>query len=521
MKIYKPTKKQKQAHNAEAAYLLFGGAVGGGKSAWVCNEAIYHCLKYPGARVFLARHELTSFKKTTYITLMDFLPLEFVSQHNKSNCFITFHNGSQIFYGGLGDDIRAIERLKSMELSGYGIDQAEETTESFFMMLNSRLRLKIPKIKYKAWLTSNPTSNWIRSRFIDKQIEDHAFIPALPNENPYLPTDYEEKLRKILPEELVKAWVEGDWDIIASENTVFKFDDILKAMKRKAADEGEKCLGVDVSRYGGDETIIAKKTGARITFEDIFAKKSLMETAGRVIQIAEGDKSIPIKIDSIGVGGGVTDRLKEQGFNVIEVVGSQKAAQNNIYKNRRAENYFNLRDMLPELMIPDDEKLRAQMMSIRYRTFSDGLLLIESKDELKRRGLTSPDRLDALVIACSTQDEGLDYQFTISPVSGIQESGKDIKAHQEMMKQLPEEDQPWVVTQGTMFSLSKKEIERNIDEEVARVAKEMCERGGFCTVHGISHNLKIAIETVINVLKKLGYKKMMTNRYEPPSDDSK
>jgi hypothetical protein len=177
---------------------------------------------------------------------------------------------------------------------------------------------------------------------------------------------------------------------------------------------------VDVARYGKDETVIAKKTGNKITFEEIFSKKDLMETAGRVIQILAGNKGAPVKIDSIGVGGGVADRLKEQNFNMVEVVSSHSAIQNNIYKNKRAENYFRLRDLLPELDIPNDEKLRGQMLSIRYRTFSDGLLIIESKDELSRRGLSSPDRLDAIVIACSEEqitEEGTVYTSVSPPVS--------------------------------------------------------------------------------------------------------
>jgi len=362
---YKPTKKQIQAHRANATYLLFGGAMGGGKSAWLCNESIYHCLKYPGARVYLARNELAALKKTTLLTLLEFLPFALVEKHNKSDCFIQFKNSSTIYYGGLGDDIRAIEKLKSMELSMYAIDQAEETTENFFHMLNSRLRLRLLRTKYKGLLTSNPTGNWVRARFIDRQIEDHAFIPALPNENPYLPSDYEARLREILPEELVRAWIEGDWNVITNENNVFRYEEVMAAMTRQVPNEGEECVAVDISRYGSNETVIVRKRGNRITFEDIFAQKSTMETVGRILKIVDHNTEIPIKIDAIGVGAGAADRLKEQGFNVIEVIGSQSAMKNQKYKNKRAENYWNLRKALPQLSIPNDDKLRAQMMSIR------------------------------------------------------------------------------------------------------------------------------------------------------------
>jgi phage terminase large subunit len=400
---YVPTVKQRLAHDAEERYVLFGGAMGGGKSAWLVNEAIFHCLKYVGARVYLARYELSSFKKTTLLTLTNFLPTELVKKHNRSEECIRFQNGSELYYGGLGDDLRKIEKLKSMELSAYGIDQCEEVSESFFFMLNSRLRLNIPGIRYKAWMTANPSSSWVRSRFIEKALEDHRFIPALPNENPYLPAGYEEELRKVLPEELLRAWVLGDWNVIADEHSVFDYNGVLEAMKRDASRSGPECYGVDVARFGGDETVIVKKAGNRITFEDVFVQRDLMETVARTVRVVRSDRAVPIKIDSVGTGAGVYDRLKEQGYNAIEVIGSASPKKKNQFRNKRAENYWKLRELLPDLSLPGDEKLKSQMAAIRYRILSDGLILIESKEELKRRALASPDRLDAVALAVSDE----------------------------------------------------------------------------------------------------------------------
>jgi phage terminase large subunit len=400
---YVPTAKQREAHDAPERYVLFGGAMGGGKSAWLVNEALFHCLRYPGARVYLARYELSSFKKTTLLTLLNFLPTELVKKHNRSEESIRFQNGSEIYYGGLGDDLRKIEKLKSMELSAYGIDQCEEVSESFFFMLNSRLRLNVPGVRFKAWLTANPSSSWVRARFIEKALEDHRFIPALPNENPYLPAGYEEELKKVLPEELLRAWVLGDWSVIADEHNVFDYNKVQEAMKRDAGRSSLVCYGVDVARFGGDETVIVKKAGNRITFEDVFVQRDLMETVAQIVRVVGSDRTVPIKIDSVGTGAGVYDRLKEQGYNAIEVIGSASPKKKAQFRNKRAENYWKLREFLPDLSLPQDEKLKAQMAAIRYRVLSDGLILIESKEELKRRGLASPDRLDAVALAVSDE----------------------------------------------------------------------------------------------------------------------
>jgi len=402
--VIRKNKKQLQAHNSKETFLLYGGAMGGGKTAFLVNEAIFHCLQYPGARVYLCRHELTSFKKTTYLELEKFLPIDLVIKHNRSDCFIMFKNGSAIYYGGLGDDRKAIERLKSMELSAFAIDQAEETQEKFFHMLSSRLRLSVPGIKYRGWLTANPTNNWVKERFISRQFDDHTFIAALPKENAFLPKDYEERLRKTLPEELIAAWIEGDWDQISEENTIYSYQLVMSAMQRGIIENSNKrIVGVDVARFGNDETVISERQGMNVKFLDIFSKKDTMETVGRVVDAVHHDQTIEIFVDAIGVGSGVADRLRELNYKVRDVVGSERAFRADIYKNKRAENYFACKSFLPDLSLPYNDKLRAQMTSIRYKIFSNGLFLVESKDELRARRLPSPDRLDSIVLTFANE----------------------------------------------------------------------------------------------------------------------
>lgn len=400
---YNPTQKQQEAKSAIERFILYGGAMGGGKSVWLCCEAIEHCLKYPKARVYLCRQHLASFKKTTLLTLLEWLPLSEVAKHNKSDNFIKFKkNGSMIFYGGLGDDIKSIEKLKSMELSAFGIDQVEEVSEGFFHMLASRLRLNIPNVRYRGWLTANPSSNWVRERFLENQFHDHKFVQSLPSDNPHLVSDYEEQLRKTLPEELVRIWIEGDWDSISDEQSVFPFDLIASSQKRKVKGEGLEIFSCDPARYGQDSSVIAKRQGLSFEIVKVFAKADLMRTAGELIRAVNNNQETEIRIDSIGVGAGLFDRLKEQKYKVAEIIGSERSSEPRKYRNKRAENYFSFRKALEDgASIPDDSKLRAEMLSIRYRILSDGLIQIESKDELRKRGLNSPDRLDALVMLAS------------------------------------------------------------------------------------------------------------------------
>lgn len=172
-------------------------------------------------------------------------------------------------------------------------------------------------------------------------------------------------------------------------------------------------IGVDVARYGDDETVIIPRIGKYVPSIHTYNKQSTMETAGNVIKIAKetmiefGRSSCVIKIDDDGVGGGVTDRLREivyeEGLyiDVIDCHNGGKANNDENYFNWGSESWATLREYFHEgeIQIPNDEDLIGQLSTRKYRITSKGKIQLESKDEMKKRGLRSPDRADALVLA--------------------------------------------------------------------------------------------------------------------------
>lgn len=404
-RFYKPIPKQIEAHIRPEKFVLYGGAVGGGKSVWLCNESLQLSLEASGNVGYLCRHELTSLMRTTLLTLGRYLPNDLIAQHHQTENFYRLINGSLIFYGGLGDDLKAIDRLKSMELGWFAIDQAEETSESHFFLLASRLRLKIPNVRYKGLLTSNPAPGWVKHRFVEQKLEDHIFIPALPKDNPYLPPDYESGLRELYPEELVKQLLDGDWDALEAGNYLFKYGDIKAAIERDIETDEIVVLGQDIARFGDDSSVAIIRQGGRVIWIERWAKTDLMHTTGKVINLIDRFKPQSVNVDVIGLGSGVYDRLREQGYkinaiNVAEAPQTRNEAKKSKLANLRAEIYKNLSELFEsgDIRIPDDLELLAQLSSIKYKFNSRGQLQIESKEEMKKRGIKSPDKADALAL---------------------------------------------------------------------------------------------------------------------------
>ena len=162
--------------------------------------------------------------------------------------------------------------------------------------------------------------------------------------------------------------------------------------------------GLDVARFGTDKTALAKRVGNVVTEVDRWQGLDLMQTVGRVKAQYDG---LPTSIrpseilgDSIGMGGGVVDRLRELGMPVRGVNVSEAPLMGGTYQNLRTELIFKLRGWLEERgsKLPKDDKLVAELTSIRYSFSSSGKMKAEGKDDMRRRGLHSPDLADAVCL---------------------------------------------------------------------------------------------------------------------------
>ncbi len=161
--------------------------------------------------------------------------------------------------------------------------------------------------------------------------------------------------------------------------------------------------GLDVARFGSDSTALCKRRGRTIIELKRWSGLDLMQTAGAVFveYNSLSDKPAEILVDAIGIGAGVVDRLRELGLPVRGINVSESAAMSTKYANLRAELWFLMREWFTERQckIPRDERLIEQLATVRYKFQSNGRLLVESKDEIRKRMRgQSPDEADALAL---------------------------------------------------------------------------------------------------------------------------
>jgi hypothetical protein len=157
-------------------------------------------------------------------------------------------------------------------------------------------------------------------------------------------------------------------------------------------------IGVDPARFGSDATVIAVRQGRDVTTIKRLRGADTMEVVGHVIEAIEEFKPALVCIDEGGLGAGVVDRLKEQRYKIRGVNFGNKAQKQLMYGNKRAEMWGAMRDWLKDAHMPNDRFLKTDLIGPRIKPDSKGTIFLESKKDMKARGLASPDAADAIAL---------------------------------------------------------------------------------------------------------------------------
>lgn len=434
-KYYVPRDKQLQAHRNTAKYRLFGGAVGGGKSVWGCMEIIKHAILYKGTRNLILRETRTVLEQTTLLTFQKMMPLELVANFNRTKLEYTLINGSIIKF--LGVDISRdplLENLKGQEIGAFFIDEASQVPEDVYTVLRTRLRATLSKEarhwhsvnnnnekepRYIGMLTSNPEDCWLYYRFILATSEDEAYIESLTLDNYNEDDEYYKELLSTFKDypELLKRYLEGDWSVVEKPNQLFSTT-ILQGLKENRIPLlNISGIGCDVARYGNDKTVITIIKNGVIYPQIELSKSSTKDVERAILDAVQTHQIANIAIDSVGLGAGVTDSLKEYPLlNITDFVAGSKIPSeaerllpNEGFKCSKLKDfaYYLLHLSLKRRWIASQSEgvitqtLNRQLGAITYSVKGDKHLSVITSDELKKpKNLGfSPDHLVSLYLA--------------------------------------------------------------------------------------------------------------------------
>jgi hypothetical protein len=219
--------------------------------------------------------------------------------------------------------------------------------------------------------------------------------------------DWYDKQRRELDPVVLAQEVDRDYSASIG-NSFIPGDLVTQAMSVGPADlpaAGPLRMGLDVARFGDDKTVLVVRRGRVVLKVAAWGKTDLMSTAGRVRQEVlayrgRGAHIEQIAVDSIGIGAGVADALRGwiPDKDVVRDVNASLRMDDGQNYNLRAAMWSAMRDWISAgCSLPNDQDMRADLTGLRYG-YRQGLLLLESKDDAKKRGMKSPDRADALAL---------------------------------------------------------------------------------------------------------------------------
>ncbi len=250
-------------------------------------------------------------------------------------------------------------------------------------------------------MTGNPTrlsGEFYRSHHADRHLWKTFHFSS--EDSPLVSPDYVDRIARKYGKDsdVYRVRVKGDFPL-AETNTFIPLP-LVEAARTVECEPGKRVVwAVDPARFGDDESALVKRAGSKVVEVSGIRKRDTMEVAGWVASQAKKEKPDSIFVDVIGIGSGVFDRLKEQGFPVTAVNVAERASDSEFYARVRDELWGAVKDALKDgLSLPDDEELSAQLSAPKYKFDSAGRIVIERKEDMKKRGVDSPDRADSLCL---------------------------------------------------------------------------------------------------------------------------
>lgn len=199
-------------------------------------------------------------------------------------------------------------------------------------------------------------------------------------------------------------------------NQFIESEIVDQARERKPEILKPVVMGIDVARFGDDQTCFLIRTGDKIACIERRHGLDLMQVAGLATEFIGDHRPQAVFVDGVGVGGGVVDRLRQLNFNVYDVNAGGSPIRSDRFTNKRIEMWSAMKDWLKAGgCLPDDRQLADDLTAPLYEFDQRNRMKLERKEEMKSRGISSPDAADALALTFA-MPVAMDEVYAMRPV---------------------------------------------------------------------------------------------------------
>lgn len=396
LKIKPSTPKLKMLYKKARFKVAYGGR-GSGKSMGFAEAIIYYCLLY-NIRVLCCREIQKSIKESSYRLLVDTIDRLGVSSEFTilSTEIICNTTGARIIFAGLKHNVQSIKSMEGINICW--IEEGQTTSMDSWNILVPTIRANGAEI----WVTMNPDlpTDAMSQIFLSGSLPPSTLIEHINyTDNKFFPSSLKDDVA------FCKANDEDLYNHVWLGGFMAEGDDLLIPLKFIKAAQARRLVkvnvptiaGLDVARYGDDKSSLVIRKGNEIIHRQKWSKIGLNVLEDSVTNAVVEHGIDTLVIDAVGVGGGVMDHLKDRlDIKVVEFNGGYRASDSH-YFNARTETWCEMKQWIKdEGVLPVDIELQGQLSTIKYKINNKTQIQLESKDEMKKRGLHSPDDGDSL-----------------------------------------------------------------------------------------------------------------------------
>jgi hypothetical protein len=255
----------------------------------------------------------------------------------------------------------------------------DESTEIFWFVFGNPTR---PYGKFRECFGKNK-SRWLRFQIDARNVEGTNHLEQARQVEAHGEDSYH-----------VRIWIRGEFPLVGSDQFIPP-EDVERARQSPAVafDHMPKILSCDVARFGDDQTVIGVRQGRQLRILEKLRGKDTVFVAERVIYWQTTERAEATVVDGDGLGAGVVDQIKNRGFTtgLFEFHAQNTPLDAKKYYNKRSEVWGLMREWMPNASIPNDPELADDLMGPLYSYNAKGQICLEQKDDMKERGLASPD----------------------------------------------------------------------------------------------------------------------------------